>query len=201
MNWANPNEAVIRVVEALTTAGIPHAVYGGLLLAAYGEPRETTDVDLAVAEADREAVSSALERAGIESRPTFEGMALGGVTVDRLTLFGGGDATGLNCVDLVRPRSARFRSAVLDRRVFATVGTVRLPVVTPGDFVLLKCLSDRPHDARDAASVLRLSGAFIDRDALRAEAALLAGEHPDCDPRPRLESALRIADDPDCVER
>jgi hypothetical protein len=191
VNWSNPNEAVLRVVDALTRARIPHAVYGGLLLAAYGEARETTDVDVAVADATREDVRTALEAAGIATRPVFEGLELGGVTVDRLD----GD-TGLNCVDLVRPRSARLRAAVLSRVTTGTVRGARLPVVTPQDFVLLKCLSDRPQDGRDAGSVLRSSAEFIDRDALRAEAALLATEHPDCDPRPNLARAERIADHP-----
>jgi hypothetical protein len=196
VNWSNPNEAVLRVVDALTRAHIPHAVYGGLLLAAYGEARETTDVDVAVDDATREDVRKALEAAGIATRPAFEGLVLGGVTVDRLALLGGDGDSGLNCVDLIRPRSARLRAAILSRITTATVRGARLPVVTPQDFVILKCLSDRPQDGRDAGSVLRSSAEFIDRDALRAEAALLATEHPDCDPRPHLARAERIADHP-----
>ncbi len=196
MNWADPNEAIVRVVEALTTAGIPHAVHGGLLLAAYGDPRETTDVDLAVGDATRDQVRDALDAAGIGTRPAFEGLDFGAVSVDRLVLLGAPDDTGLNCVDLVRPRSGRFRDGILGRAVLAQVAGARLRVVTPQDFVLLKCLSSRPHDARDAASVLRTSGEFVDREALRREAALLAAEYPASDPRPNLALAERLADDP-----
>ena len=48
MDLTDPTAAALRIAEAFDAAQTPYALYGGLLLAAYGEPRETRDVDLAV---------------------------------------------------------------------------------------------------------------------------------------------------------
>ena len=44
----DPIAVTLAVFRALRTAGVEAALYGGLALAAYGEPRETKDADLAV---------------------------------------------------------------------------------------------------------------------------------------------------------
>ena len=48
MDLGDPTEAALLCAEAFDRAGVRYAVFGGLALAAYGEPRETRDVDLAV---------------------------------------------------------------------------------------------------------------------------------------------------------
>jgi len=48
------------------------AVYGGLALAAYGEPRETKDADFAVASVNTEIAMNALSRAGLAPSLSFE---------------------------------------------------------------------------------------------------------------------------------
>ena len=45
----DPIALALAIAEALQGRGVPHALYGGLLLAAYGEARETRGVDIAVA--------------------------------------------------------------------------------------------------------------------------------------------------------
>ncbi len=49
MDLDDPTSVALLAAEALSRAGIEHALYGGLLLAAYGAARETRDADLAVA--------------------------------------------------------------------------------------------------------------------------------------------------------
>ncbi|HUH00633.1 MAG TPA: hypothetical protein VML75_01485 [Kofleriaceae bacterium] len=44
----DPIAVLLAAVEALRAAGLDGAVYGGLALAVYGEPRETRDADLVV---------------------------------------------------------------------------------------------------------------------------------------------------------
>jgi len=44
----DPVALLLAVTRALGSAGIECATYGGLALAAYGEPRETKDADVAV---------------------------------------------------------------------------------------------------------------------------------------------------------
>ena len=48
MDLDDPIALALAITEALRGRGVPHALYGGLLLAAYGEARETRDVDIAV---------------------------------------------------------------------------------------------------------------------------------------------------------
>ena len=50
----------LRVKDAFVRASVPYALCGGLLLAAYGEPRETTDADLVVAARDADRAIQAL---------------------------------------------------------------------------------------------------------------------------------------------
>jgi hypothetical protein len=48
LDLGDPVAVLLAAVEAFRAAGLDGAVYGGLALAAYGEPRETKDADLAV---------------------------------------------------------------------------------------------------------------------------------------------------------
>jgi hypothetical protein len=45
----DPVAVLMAVIQAFDRAGIEAAAYGGLALAAYGEPRETKDADVVVA--------------------------------------------------------------------------------------------------------------------------------------------------------
>ena len=83
MDLTDPAQAAILAAEALEAAGLSHALYGGLLLAAYGDPRETIDADFAVSDAGADAVRDALARRGITTRPAFTGVTRGGHSVDR----------------------------------------------------------------------------------------------------------------------
>jgi hypothetical protein len=60
----DPTTATLAVADALERAGLLGAVYGGLALAAYGEPRETKDADLAVSTVSVTDALAALEAAG-----------------------------------------------------------------------------------------------------------------------------------------
>ncbi len=51
MDLDDPIALALAIAEVLREEALPHALYGGLLLAAYGEAHETRDVDLAVAQA------------------------------------------------------------------------------------------------------------------------------------------------------
>jgi len=51
VDLTDPTTAAFLAADALEKAGVRHALYGALLLAAYGEPRETGDVDIAVVDA------------------------------------------------------------------------------------------------------------------------------------------------------
>ncbi len=120
----DPIADLLRVASTLRTAGGPHAVYGGLALAAYGEPRETKDADLAVAGPDERVGEKALAGSGISVVRAFSAVAFGGhLIITCFTLLGAAGTGGLNTVDLVAPRSTRYAQAAQDRALEGTLST------------------------------------------------------------------------------
>ena len=179
MDLNDPTQVAILAAEAFERAGHPYALYGGLLVAAYGEPRETRDADFAVVDMTLAAAASALSAAGVANQPAFEMVRFGGLRVSRLTLLGSAGVTGLNTIDLVRPRSDRYAAAALARAVTAELLQKKVRVLSIEDFLLFKALSTRDRDLEDAASALRRSGDLVDCKRIDAELKLLAGELTD----------------------
>jgi hypothetical protein len=67
IDLGDPTAVLLAATKALRDAGIDAATYGGLALAAYGEPRETKDADLAVVGVSGEVGRGALARAGFDA--------------------------------------------------------------------------------------------------------------------------------------
>jgi hypothetical protein len=187
VNLNDPIATALRVAEALERAGARYALFGGLLLAAYGDPRETRDVDLAVVDVAAVEAKRALEAAGLASSISFEAVTFGGLSISRLALLGGDADTGLNVLDLVQARSARYRTAALSRSVTAPLRDRTIRALTADDFVLFKALATRDRDIDDAASVLRRSGDLLDIELIDREVRVLADEVPDWDVRARWD--------------
>lgn len=187
MDLTDPTTAALVAAEAAERTGRGYALYGGLLLAAYGEPRETRDVDLAVTSLDASAIRAALEALGVRTGANFEGMPFGGLVLDRVNVYGSDDDLGLNTIDLVRPASDRYAGEALGRSIEAPLRDRRVRVLSPEDFVLFKLLSTRDRDLEDAASVLHRSGKQIDGGELGREVERLAGELPTVEIRDRWD--------------
>lgn len=187
VNLNDPIATALRVAEALALAGHRYALCGGLLLAAYGEPRETHDVDLAVIDVSADAARLALESAGMRSTISFENMRFGGLSISRVALVGGDADTGLNVLDLIQPRSARYRSEAIARSVTAPLRGQTIHALSADDFVICKALATRDRDADDAASVLRRSKDLTDFGFIEREIISLSAEIPDWDVRTRWE--------------
>jgi hypothetical protein len=146
-------------------------------------------VDVAVVDAGAGEASAALEALGVRTATGFEGVVFGGLEVDRLTILGGDRDTGLNTLDLVRPRSARYRSEAAGRSLRAPLRGREVSVLGPEDFVLFKLLSSRARDVEDARSVIRRNGDRLDRALLEREVARLSIEIPEHDTRARWAEA------------
>jgi len=187
VNLDDPIATALRVADALDRVGERYALFGGLLLAAYGDPRETRDVDLAVIDASVARAQRALEAAGLACTLSFEAVTFGGLCISRLALVGGDADTGLNVLDLVQARSARYRVAALSRSVTVPLRDRTIHALSADDFVLFKALATRERDVDDAASVLRRSGALLDADLIGTEIELLAAEIPDWNVRARWD--------------
>lgn len=171
MDLADPVAVALAVADALRDEGVPHALYGGLVLAAYGQARETKDADVAVVRADARAVAAALDRRlGLRTLLAFERTRFGGLIVSRVTLVEGDE---LNTLDLVEPVDPDFAERALARALPSSLRGRAIRVVTPEDFVLFKALSTRDLDLADAASVVRGLGAQLDLEQIEGEARAL----------------------------
>jgi len=190
----DPTAVALAAVSALERAGIPHALYGGLLLAAYGTARETRDADLAVAGADAAVAARWLATDEIATTLAFERVRFGGLWVSRITLLGRAGFPGLNTVDLVEPRSPEYAQRALGRSLGSTLRGRNLRLLSPEDFLVFKTLSTREQDLIDAGSVLRELARELDHAAVERELESLARELGDEPVAERWSRILRLAD-------
>jgi hypothetical protein len=186
----DPTAVALTIFRAFRASRIEAALYGGLALAAYGEPRETRDADFAVVGVGGAHAIGALVGVGLNPVLTFDRVRFGGNLVSRIALVEGGGAAGLNVADLVEPRSPRFARAALKRAVTGSLRGTSIRVLSPEDFILFKVLSTRDRDLEDAATILRALGLQLERPLIVAEAAMLAAEIPDHDVAARLARLL-----------
>ncbi len=186
IDLTDPTALAILAAKAFEEAGVEYALYGGLLLAAYGEARETRDADLAVVGDVVDVARVALEHAGATTHVAFVDVVFGGLSLSRITVLGGAETTGLNTIDLVRPRSARFARGVMDRSVQAPLRGASIRIVTAEDFVLMKALSTRDRDLDDAATVVRRLGDLFDAALVDPEVDLLELELPEAQVAARM---------------
>src|SRR5262249_37618531 len=147
----DPVAVLLAIANAFEKAGIKTAAYGGLALAAYAEPRETKDADLAVVGVDAKQGKKTLLSIGVEVTPAFDRNVFGGLLITRLTLIGG--SSQLNVADLVEPRSKRYAESALLRALDGTLRNNKLRILAPEDFIVFKLLSTIDRDLEDAASV------------------------------------------------
>ncbi len=185
MNLNDPVSTALLVAQALDREGCRYALMGGLLMAAYGEPRETRDADIAVVDLSVDRARALLQAAGVECLVAIRdgGVTFGGLSVGRLTLVGGDEHLGLNVLDIVRTRSPRYDLAAMSRSLRVPLRGHSIRALSPEDFVIFKALATRDRDLDDAASVLRRSGEEIDLALIDREVDLLSAEIPDFDVR------------------
>ena len=191
MDLNDPTTVALLAADAFEAAGHQYALYGGLLTAAYGEPRETRDADLAIVDVSASDATQALAARGARTLTAFENVAFGGLMLSRLTLLGTTSDTGLNTIDLVRPRSARYAARAVAHAIVSTLRDTRVRVLTLEDFILFKALSTRERDVEDARAALRRSGAALDASVIESEIAQLATELLDVDVRGRWATIQR----------
>jgi len=189
MDLTDPTAVALAVAEVLRAEGVEHALYGGLLLAAYGEARETKDADLAVVRADAAATAGHLERRlGLRTLVAFERRRFGGLRIGRVTLIGGDE---LNTLDLVEPLDPAYAARALARALPSTLRDREIRVLAPEDFVIFKLLSTREIDLLDAASVLRGLVGDFETALVERELGALAGTLEDHPLRERWEQVRR----------
>lgn len=170
MDLTDPTTAALLVLDAFERTGLDAALYGGLLTAAYGEPRETRDADVAVLDVSVEQARAALGALGIDTTPGFSDVRFGGLTVSRIAL---------------------------ERALEAPLRGRQVRVLCPEDFVIFKLLSTRDRDLEDAVGVMRRFTSALDRVLIESEARVLMNEIEDFDVLARLDKALESIQGPD----
>lgn len=147
-----------QVTACLRREQIPYALIGAWVLAAWGRPRATLDVDflVLVKEEDLEHLSAQMARSGLELDETWlEWNPMLRGTQLRFRWQGA-------MIDLLRPRDQhdqqifqRRRKKRMDRRYYW--------VVSAEDFILQKLKVGRPRDFEDAISVVERRGKELDQ--------------------------------------
>lgn len=178
MNLDDPIATALWTTTRLRAGDIPHALYGGLAVAAYGVARETKDADVAVLSTEPQRVVALLASATITAEIAFDSVSFGGLLLSRITLTSG-TPPAVNTVDLVAPRSARYAAAALDRALSAPLNGVEVRLLAPEDVVVFKLLSTRDRDLEDARLLLTALGPDLARGIVDAEVRDLADELPD----------------------
>ncbi len=193
MDLDDPTAVALAAVSALDRAGIAHALYGGLLLAAYGTARETRDADLAVAGASPSEAAHSIASDEVSTSIFFERVRFGGLWVSRITLLGRAGIPALNTVDLVEPRSPDYARRALARSLRSSLRGQAIQLLSPEDFVVFKVLSTREQDLIDAASVLHGLASELERTGVERELEALQHELPEVPSAERWSRILRLA--------
>lgn len=162
-------DTAVAFDRACRRAEVAYAFMGGIAVAAWGQPRATTDVDALVA-LSREKVDAlrrAVEMEGlrVDPRDMHDALRDGG----HVSVF---DEQSLFHVDVSLARTGEERDEVA-RAIDLPFSTGRIRVVRPEDVVAFKVLFGTPKDVQDARSVLARQGSALDDALLRATARRL----------------------------
>ena len=165
--------AVERTGSALDELGLRWAVIGGLALAVRAEPRQTRDIDVAVAvDGDREAESAVRSLVGRGFRIIEEGvieqLAVRRLATARL------EAPGGVPVDLFFASSCVEPELVAAAERVEVLPGLSLPVATSGYLIALKVLAGRLQDLADVDSLLRAAAPGDVAEARRVIATITA---------------------------
>ena len=172
--------------DALDTLGVPYAVMGGIAASAWGLPRFTHDIDVAVnlRASETGPLLRTLEERGYvipeEFRRGWSDRLAGTRKLAVKRLLG----KHVWDVDVFLAESDFLRSALRRRRLVDLDGR-QTPLITPEDLIVMKLLAWRPKDQGDIDDLLLVVGA-LDEAYLREWAERLAI-------RDRLDEAWRRA--------
>lgn len=148
------NEALRQVVVILDELHVPHALIGGLAVAAHGVVRATKDVDFLVVLPLRNApaLAQSLRERGLEAtfrRGGHDDPVSGSIQIEVPTPPG-----SVRCDLLLAGR--RWQSSAVANALAVDLEGFTVRVVQPADLFLLKLYAGGPMDLYDAAHLLEL---------------------------------------------
>jgi hypothetical protein len=135
------------LTDALTAAGIPFAVCGGIAVAIFGFPRFTRDIDLLILPADEGRVLDVASKLGFtfeSARMPMGSADIGNWDIVRVSKIAGEDFLTL---DLLLVGSAI--QSVWDNRGMSDFNGRRIPVVSREGLKQLKLMAGRKQDLLD----------------------------------------------------
>lgn len=146
-------QELVAIVDALTTAGVPYALCGGLALAVHGAPRATIDIDLLVRAEDCDRLRDVVGAVGftVRARPmTFAGV----VQIERISKIDLADGeTVMPDLLLVTAELEQVWDA---RESFSWNGRM-LSVLSRDGLISLKTLRSSAQDLADIARLKDLA--------------------------------------------
>jgi hypothetical protein len=146
----------VAVHEMLDSMAVPHQFGGAVALAWYRSPRATTDIDLnvTVAPKDAGAVLGALTHLGVTVSPSDRAL-IGRDGQARLDWEGSYLDLFFATLDLHLRMAERARPV--------SFGPVRIPILSPEHLIVCKVVFDRPKDWLDIEEMIAW-GTAIDAD-------------------------------------
>jgi hypothetical protein len=138
---------IVAAHEMLDAIGVPHQFGGAVALAWYRNPRATTDVDLnvTVAPKDADPVLGALTHLGVTVSPA-----------DRALIKRDGQARldwGGSYLDLFFA-TFELHQEMAERSRQVDFGPVRIPILSPEHLIVCKAVFDRPKDWLDIEEMI-----------------------------------------------
>lgn len=166
----------LRVTGVLDDLGVVHTIGGSIASSLAGEPRSTIDIDIVAALEERH-VAPVVSR--LEAEFYVDAAALARAVRERRSTNLIHQASQVK-IDVFVAGGTPLDSAQLARRQEVDLGGRRLFVHPPEDILLQKLrwfrlggeVSDRQW--RDIVGVVRVQGARLDREYLRAQAPAIA---------------------------
>ena len=181
-------ETAAEVADFLDEQGVPYAIFGGLAVQHWGEPRATQDVDVVVmvtSDKEEDFLRSALQRFA----PRLPD-ALPFATRHRVLLLSASDGTPVD-LSLGIPG---YEEEVMRRVVSVSFPGIRLiRLVSAEDLIIHKCVAGRARDIEDVERILIRQRLSLElryiRKWLRAFASLVESH----DVRTLFENVLKKA--------
>jgi hypothetical protein len=140
-----------QALDALRSAGVPHALCGGFAVAVHGVPRATKDIDFLVPEADLARAELALKGVGFTLRAGPIPFGLGTAAERRVHRVTKVAATEHLTIDLLAVTEV-FAHVWASREELQWEGRL-LPVVSRAGLIAMKRLAGRPQDLADLANL------------------------------------------------
>jgi hypothetical protein len=135
----------------LKDAGVPNALIGGVAASLIGRPRTTADVDALVWLEDEASWAPLVKQLGAGGIRPRRKDALAFAHATRVLLLRHA-ATGIN-IDLSLA-ALPFERETIERSKARKIGSIRVPVPTPEDLIIMKAIAHRPHDIGDIEGIL-----------------------------------------------